>query len=142
MLSPFYDFPFDRITREMAQKLDRAARTRAHEESLAAFPLYDLYEKDDAFVLMCELPGATTEDVSLTIDGELVTVAAKREVAPPEGFTARVRERSGFSFERSFKLGVRLAADSAEAKLENGVLTLTLPKAKENKPLKITVKAS
>ena len=142
MLSPFYDFPFDRLTRQMARELDRAARVRPREESLATFPLYDLYEKDESFVFVCELPGVAIEDVSLTIDGDVVSIAAKREVAAPEGFTARVRERSNFSFERSFKLGAKLAADAAEAKLENGVLTLTLPKAKKNEPLKIAVKAS
>ena len=141
MLSPFYEFPFETLSREMARQLDRAARVRPREE-LAAFPLYDLYEKDESFVFVCELPGVAIEDVALTIDGDLFSIAAKREITPPEGFTARVRERSAFAFDKSFKLGARLDANAAEAKLENGVLTLTLPKAKENKPLKITVKSS
>jgi HSP20 family protein len=145
MLSPFYDFPFDSLTREMARQLDRAARARVHEEraeSLATFPKYDLFEKDDSYVFACELPGVALEDVSLTIDGNVVSIAAKREVAAPEGFTARVRERTGFAFDRSFKLGTRIDSNAAEAKLENGVLTLTLPKAKKNEPLKIAVTRS
>jgi HSP20 family protein len=141
MLSPFYDFPFDRITREMARQFDLVTRV-PREEAATAFPVFDLYEKDDAFVFACELPGVTKEDLTLTIEGDVVAIAAKREVSPPEGFTARVRERSGFAFERSFKLGARVAADAADAKLENGVLTLTLPKAKEREPLKIAVKTA
>jgi HSP20 family protein len=144
MLSPFYDFPFDRLTREMARQLDRAARLRpeAEEEPLASVPQYDLYEKDDSFVFVSELPGVPLEEVAITIDGNVVSISAKREIKPLEGYTARVRERTPFAFDRSFKLGAKLDANAAEAKLENGVLTLTLPKAKKTEPLKIAVKAS
>jgi HSP20 family protein len=154
MLSSFFDVgphfndtfrTFDLLSREVNRALQeraepreaRAARTR---EARDRTPAFDLYEKDDAYVFIAELPGVTTEELSITVEGDVVAISAKRELSAPEGYEPRVRERSAFSFDRSFRTSARLDADKAEARLENGVLTLTLPKAGEAKPHKIEIK--
>jgi len=139
--------------REMATL--REAMDRLFEESLfwprSRFSMWngepvtlavDLYEKDDALVLKASLPGLKPEDVDISITGDTLTI--KGEIKAEEE-TARdnyhYRERRYGAFARSLTLPVSVNADQAEATFENGVLTLTLPKAEEVKPKHIEVKA-
>ena len=69
-------------------------------------------------------------------------LSAKRSTDAPEGYTTLRRERSALSFERSFRLGSKVDAEAIEAKLEHGVLSITLPKRAEQKPRQISIQAA
>lgn len=102
----------------------------------------DMYETDDAVVVKSTVPGIKPEDLDISITGDTLTIKgetkAEKEV---KGENYIRRERRYGSFSRSLTIPVLIVSDKAEAEFENGVLTLTLPKAEEVKPKAIKVKA-
>jgi len=96
----------------------------------------------EAFELTAPLPGVTEDAVTLTAGDDFITLGAKREVAVPEGYTARRRERTELSWERTFQLPNRIDTTKVEAKLQDGILTVSLPKLAEAKTRTITVRAA
>lgn len=105
-------------------------------------PKSRLRDTGEAFELIAPLPGVSHEQLSLTAGDDFVTLQAKREVAVPDGYTAHRRERGGLDWERTFKLPERIDSSKVEAKLLNGVLTVSLPKATEAKARTIAIKAA
>jgi len=102
----------------------------------------DLYEKDEALVLKASLPGLKPEDVDVSISGDTVTIKGEskaEEEISRENY--HCRERRYGVFTRSLTLPVPVDADKTEAIFENGVLTLTIPKAEAVKPKRIAVKS-
>lgn len=93
-------------------------------------PELDLRESDAAYTLEMDLPGVVAESLVLEVTGNVVTVRGERAVPQCEpGGAYRYRERRFGRFERSFPVAANLQEDAASAKIENGVLIVTLPKA-------------
>jgi HSP20 family protein len=102
----------------------------------------DMYETDDAVVVKSSIPAVKPEDVDVSITGDTLTIKGETEAeeeVKEENYIRR--ERRYGSFCRSLTLPLPVVADKAQAEFENGVLTLTLPKAEEVKPKAIKVKA-
>jgi HSP20 family protein len=103
-------------------------------------PTIDLRETDDAFILDAELPGMTKEDLELTLEEGVFTLSGERKF---EGETAgkgyRHLERRFGSFSRSFTLPRDVASNKVVAAFENGLLTVTIPKAAQTKPRTIKI---
>lgn len=93
-------------------------------------PALDVSESDKAYTARLDLPGVAKEDVKIAIDGRRVSVEAttKKEEEKKEGDRVVYSERSYASYARSFTLPGDVDAAGSAAKLDNGVLTLTLPK--------------
>lgn len=92
-------------------------------------PAVDVRESETNYVLVADLPGAAKEDVKVSIDGHKVTIAATvKAAAAQEGERALLSERAVTQYERSLKLPVEVDDQASTARLENGVLTLTLVK--------------
>ncbi len=108
-------------------------------ESPFQLPL-DVYTTPEEIVLTASLPGLTPDEVDISIDGDVLTIRGDMR-APLENVDYLFQERSYGSFSRRLTLNVPVKADKAEAHFENGVLTLTLPKAEEVKPKVIKVKS-
>jgi len=104
-------------------------------------PRINITESAAAYVVEAELPGVTKENVSIAVDGKLVTIEAevKRGGERQEGETVVFAERSTEKFSRSFKLAAEVDDSKSVAKLENGILTLTLPKKEALRPKQIAV---
>jgi HSP20 family protein len=105
-------------------------------------PAVDMYQTDDEIVVKAALPGIKADEVQINITGEVLTL--KGEVKQEEEKKEKawhIREQRYGSFERSVVLPTDVVADKAKAEFENGILTITLPKADEVKPRTITVKA-
>lgn len=101
----------------------------------------DVAEKDDAYVVKASLPGVNPEDVDITLADNVLTIRGETKAdteIKEEHY--HLRERRFGSFMRSVTLPNAVDADKIEAVNENGVLTLTLPKAESVKPRKIEVK--
>ncbi len=102
----------------------------------------DMYETDDDIVVKAAIPGVKPEDIDVSISGDVLTIKGevKEEKEVKEENYIRKERRYG-TFCRSVTLPVQVDADKAKAEYENGILTLTLPKAEEVKPKVIKVKA-
>lgn len=98
--------------------------------SLVARAKLDVAERDNAYEVRAELPGAKKEDISVDIDGAWVAISARANTQSEkkDGEKLLYSERSHESYARSFELPQAVDSARAVAKFENGVLTLTLPK--------------
>ncbi len=105
-------------------------------------PAIDMYQTDDEVVVKASIPGFKAEDVQINVTGEILTLRGevKREEEKKDK-AWHIREQRWGSFERSVAMPTAVVADKAKAEFENGILTITLPKAEEVKPKTITVKA-
>ncbi len=106
-------------------------------------PPLDLSESPDAYVIEVVVPGMKTEDMKLTFENGVLTIAGevKREEEKQDHSYHRVERRYG-SFSRSITFPTTVKGDGIVAKLEQGILHLTLPKAEEVKPRQITITVS
>ena len=105
-------------------------------------PTLDIYQTPDEVVVKASLPGLKPEDVSIDITGETLTI--KGETKAEQEIKKRdyiYQERRYGAFSRSLILPSGLKPDKAEATMEDGVLTLTIPKAEGVKPKAIKVTA-
>lgn len=107
----------------------------------AVSPRLNVTESDKSFEVQAELPGVKKEDVRVGIERQRVTIEgeAKREQQQREGENVLYTERSASRFVRSFMLPVEVDDASAEARMENGVLTLILPKKQGSEAKRITI---
>jgi HSP20 family protein len=101
----------------------------------------DMYQDDKDVVVKASLPGVKPEEVDISITGDVLTIKGehKEEEEVKEKDYFRKELRYG-TFSRSLQLPVAVNSDKAEAVFENGLLTLTLPKAEEARPKQIKVK--
>jgi HSP20 family protein len=102
----------------------------------------DVEETGDTYVVTASLPGWKPEDVNLSIQGQTLTISGEYKDAEPaeqSNKTYHLRERAFASFSRSTTFALPVDADQAQAAYENGILTLTLPKAESAKPRVIKI---
>jgi HSP20 family protein len=98
------------------------------------WPVFDIEDNDDETTLTADLPGMTDNDVELTITGSTLTVHGERKV---EGGHYVSRRRFTGAFEKQFRIGEGYNLDDIQARITNGVLTITLSKAEKAKPRRI-----
>jgi HSP20 family protein len=99
-----------------------------------SFPPVNIVETADAYHLELSAPGRSKEDFKVVADNELLTISfEKKEEAKAEGVKAIRREFSFQSFKRSFSLDSKIDAAGVQAKYENGLLKLLLPKKADTK---------
>ena len=104
-------------------------------------PAIDMYQTDNEVIVKAALPGIKPEAVQINVTGDVLTL--KGEVKQEEETKEKawhIREQRWGTFERSVVLPTSIVADKAKADFENGVLTITLPKAEDVKPKTINVK--
>ena len=107
------------------------------------FPLLNVIENTDVFVVSAEIPGMKTDDLEIKIEGD--TLSLKGERKPEEvdqGVSFHRRERATGSFQRSITLPRKIDGDQVTASYKNGVLTITLTKEKPHEPKQITVETT
>ncbi|AKT37306.1 Hsp20/alpha crystallin family protein [Chondromyces crocatus] len=105
----------------------------------ASGPRIHLFDSGEALIVKADLPGVADKDLQISLNQDVLTLAAERKNDVPEGYSTHRQERPAVRFSRSFTLPSKVDASTATASLKNGVLTLTLPKAPEAQPRKITV---
>jgi len=101
----------------------------------------DAYSTDDAIVLVADVPGLKPEELNITMEGDTLTIKGElKPAAEPRNYL--LRERLVGKFERTLTVNTPIDVNKVDARFENGVLTLTLPKAEAVKPKQITVKTT
>ena len=102
-------------------------------------PTTDIFETEDALTVVMEVPGVSKEAVDISVENEVLKIEAKIDPSKYEGMEPLYTEYNVGHFARSFTLSNKIDQQQINAKLEDGVLTLTLKKAKEAVPRKISV---
>lgn len=103
-------------------------------------PPVDIQETEDAYRLVAELPGLTKDDINITLENNILRLTGERKFQKDVNKESYHRvERTYGSFARAFTLPSLVSADKVEAAFENGLLTLTIPKAEQAKPRKISI---
>ena len=103
------------------------------------WPALNTWEDGDAAWVEAELPGLNMEDVEVLVSGSDVTINGERKIAAPDNAAWHRRERSQGRFSRTLSLPWEIDADKVEARLQDGVLTVRLPKCETSKPKKVKV---
>ena len=138
--------PAARSVSPLARSIDRLFDERFFGGSAASAatlrsPSLDVAETDGQYTVSIDLPGVAKDDVKITIDGRRVDVKARshRDDAKKDGERVIYRERSASSFARSFTLPEEVDQEASQAKLDNGVLSLTLAKKRAAASRQLTV---
>jgi len=101
-------------------------------------PVASVVENGDAYMLNVEMPGVNKEGLEISVENNELTIVGRRSLPQVEG-TLVHRESRTENFRRAFELDPSIDTSKIAARMEQGVLSLTLPKAEQVKPRKITV---
>lgn len=103
-------------------------------------PRVDIEETGSEYRVRMDLPGVKREDLKVEIENDSLLIEAERKTGTSEDVQVLHRERASHArFARSFSLGEAVRADAVSARLTDGVLELTLPKAEKALPRRINV---
>jgi HSP20 family protein len=117
---------------------NRSTNGDRHATEQFVAPAATVLESADGYTLEVEMPGVSKENLEMWIENNELTILGRRSMPSVEG-TLIHRESRPENFRRSFELDPSIDAGKISAKIEQGVVTLTLPKAEQVKPRKIAV---
>ena len=104
-------------------------------------PAIDVTETDKDIVVKAEIPGMNSEDLDVSLTGEVLTIKGEKKEHKQENEAGRHRiERMFGSFTRSFTLPCPVQQDNIQARYENGILTLTMPKIESEQKQSVKIK--
>ncbi len=115
----------------------QAERQAEQREQVWRLPL-DAYITAEEIVIVANMPGVKPEKVEITIEGDTLTIKGERP-APLENVDYVLQERTYGKFQRTLNINIPVDANKAEAKFEDGLLTLVVPKAEAVKPKTIQI---
>jgi HSP20 family protein len=101
-------------------------------------PEVNIFETKDGYALQAEMPGVNKDGLEITLEGNEITITGRRTQETVSG-EVLFRERSAADFRRVFELDPAIDTANISARMDQGILTLTLPKSERVKPRKITV---
>jgi HSP20 family protein len=102
-------------------------------------PAVDIWENDRALVLQADVPGVKKDDVEINLDKDVLTISGRVAVGDYDGLRPVYSEFGVGNFFRRFSLGETIDQAAITADMDEGVLTVTLPKKEKAQPRKITV---
>ncbi|MEU0914256.1 Hsp20/alpha crystallin family protein [Streptomyces althioticus] len=127
---------FDQLLSEMSGLVESTVAGAT--PAVAWTPLADVTESDDAFHVEIELPGVTSKDVNVEANGQEVAVTGEIKEKERKGVLRRSTRRTG-TFEYRLRLPGEVDTEKINARMSDGVLTITVPKAEVAKPRHIEV---
>jgi len=114
---------------------------REDDRATNLIPRADVLESEKEYRIVLDLPGVQNDNLEINLEQQLLTVKATKASAVPEGFEMRRHERAEeVQFNRTFNLGIAVDGEQISAKLDSGVLQITLPKSDVSLPRRIEVK--
>ena len=125
---------------EVQKQEEKSIVKRARRRTFS--PRVDIYEENDAVLLLAEMPGVGEDGIEVTLDKDILTVRGEVERGDLDGYKAAYVEHATGNFERKFKLSDDVNRENIEAAIKDGLLTVVLPKAEIAKTKKIVVKGA
>lgn len=115
----------------------QTANNHAVREEYVA-PNVNIFETGDGYVLQAEMPGVNKDGLEITLEGTEITITGRRTPDTVLGETL-FRESNSADYRRVFELDPAIDTGKISARIEQGILTVTLPKSEKEKPRRITV---
>ena len=123
----------------VANRNERTERAERHAQEQNWFtPEVNIFETKDGYVLQADMPGVNKSGLEVTLEGNMLTIVGRRN-EPEFGASPVYRESREGDFRRVFELDPAIDSAKISARVEQGILTLHLPKADKVKPRKIQV---
>ena len=123
------------------RETEAPAKVERSDETPVFVPPVDIRESESQVVLLADMPGVDEKHVDIDLEGDVLTLRGQYRENAPEGHAITYREYRAGNYERSFTLGSDIDREAVSAVMKDGVLRLTLPKAKAAQPKRINVKA-
>jgi len=127
----------EKIMKAIVQAEPKVAAERTEYQEFVT-PVVNIFETKDGYALEAEMPGVNKDGLEITLEGNEITLLGRRAAEPVNG-EVLFRERSAADYRRVFELDPAIDTGKISAKMEQGMLMLTLPKSERVKPRKITV---
>jgi HSP20 family protein len=146
LMRPFFRYrspwsEMSRLRREMDRAYDRMYNWSAL-SGAPSYPALNVWTEANAAVVTAELPGLDPESIDISVQDDTLTVRGTHEREQmDEDVTYHRQERRFGTFARTIQLPFRVQGDEVNATFEKGVLRISLPRAEEDKPKRITVRA-
>lgn len=115
---------------------------KKQESTVAArlfIPVADIFEAEHALTVVLEIPGVDRSNVEISVEGGVLTIEGRLDFSKYEGMQPVYTEYNVGHYPRSFSLSNKIDQSKIGAEMKDGVLTITLPKAEEAKPRRISV---
>ena len=151
MLTRWNEFPrtfvaLDEFRRRINRAFEETEYSRGSQQtsrwSWPNWPTLNLYDEGSELVLNAEVPGLSEQDIQLSINQNVLSISGERKLDAPEDHAIHRQERRAFKFARSVSLPCQVDTDKVAAQVKDGLLTVTMEKAKEALPRRITIKAN
>ena len=128
------------MKRHLDQIFGQGSEARMSSRGAGVYPLVNLTETKEAYLIRAELPGVTPEDLDVQTTGRNISITGERKI--PVDHTAKYhrRERESGRFARAVALPGDFDRDRIDASLKDGILRIMVPKAEEAKPKQIKIK--
>ena len=142
-LSEFPRLGFDpfvelrRMQTEMSRLFSGFGATTARD-----FPPINIWLGENSVVVTAELPGVTRDDVTISLQEDVLTLEGKREPKVQENVNWQRRERAYGTFSRAVQLPFRVDADKVQARFNKGILEIELQRLEADRPKKIEIRAA
>jgi HSP20 family protein len=129
------------MSNQMNQLMDSIFGESTESDVVAWGPAVDIAENDDNYQIVAELPGIRMDEVKISLENNVLAIKGekKHEVSENKRNYHRI-ERCYGQFQRSFTLPSSVSAEKVKAEMDNGVLTVTMPKAEEAKAREVPIK--
>ena len=128
-------------SQELAVQEKRELTTKEEKTVPAKYfvPNTDIYETEEALTVVMEVPGVEKKDITVNLENDVLRVEAQIDYSKYDGLEPVYTEYNVGHFTRAFTLSSKIDQDKISAQLDDGVLTLTLKKAKEAMPKRIAI---
>jgi HSP20 family protein len=134
-----FDSWFDTLNRGLFPAFSRLYGDGETETPVLRLPRTNIEETADKYVFTMEMPGLSKKDVEVAVEGDTLTVKGEKTVESKEDKGVLRSEIRSSKFERSFSLGNKVDQENINAKMDAGVLTVTLPKKSDRVGRKVDV---
>jgi HSP20 family protein len=121
------------------QKEQRVPADGTHSRVEFVTPAVNIFETKDGYMVEAEMPGVTKDGLEVTLEGNEITIVGHRAPEPAAAGQVLFSECANADFRRVFEMDPAIDTARITAKMNQGVLTLTLPKSERVKPRKIAV---
>jgi HSP20 family protein len=124
------------VQKQEAMEVAAVERTRSGK---VFYPPVDIYERNEEIVLLADMPGVDPKTIDIKVEKNILSIQGQVYEQLPADYELFYREYDNGDYQRSFTLNDTIDQNKIEAKYENGILKLRLPKAEKVKPKKIEV---